>query len=194
MDALYSFAEQDDAKQEVAAARKEMAQRQVEESKRQAEEKMNKEKEDLEREIKELQRKAHQGEGLQKKGQMAIQMGGEVHYVDMPEDGAELVSLDAEPKVESAASLDSGAEFIDEATRASATEVEMAKKQAIINEQNRQQAMLAAKRQAQLAALDGERKQERIMADGLIHRKDGTRVDPVTQQVVDGANSFAQLN
>ena len=39
MDSLYSFAEQDDARLEVAKAKKEIAQRQVEEAKKEAEDK-----------------------------------------------------------------------------------------------------------------------------------------------------------
>ena len=59
---------------------------------------------------------------------MALQMGNDVHYVDAPESSEELLALDAEPKVDSAASIDSGYEFTDEATRQSADEVAMAKK------------------------------------------------------------------
>ena len=61
----------------------------------------------------------------------------------------------------------------------------MAKKQILINAQNKQKALIAAKNDANSSS---ERKQ--IMADGLIHRADGTIVDPATHLIVDGANSF----
>ena len=62
MDSLYSFAEEDDARQEVANAKKEIAKHQVEEAKKKAEEKKRLEKEKLEREIKELKEKTRKNE------------------------------------------------------------------------------------------------------------------------------------
>ena len=66
-------------------------------------------------------------------------MGGDIHYVDMPDGGDELITLRSEPIIQSMAGVNSDFDFNDDVTRESAKEVEMAKKQAAINEQMRQQ-------------------------------------------------------
>ena len=92
MDTMYSFAEQDDARKEVAEARKEIEARKVEQAKRDAEQKKETEIKNLEKEIKDLQKKTHQEEEPHKiKGKMAVALGGDVHYVDMPDSEEELV-------------------------------------------------------------------------------------------------------
>ena len=62
----------------------------------------------------------------------------------------------------------------------------------VINEKNRQKAVIAAKQsvrqQAKLVAIQREKRQ--IMADGLIHREDGTLIDPATHLEVNGANNY----
>ena len=90
----------------------------------------------MEREIAELKKKTQKNDVnlLKQQGKMAIQMGGDVHYVDAPANmDEEFVQIRAEPKINTSASVLSGYQFTDESTEKSAREVEEAKKQAEIN-------------------------------------------------------------
>ena len=66
---------------------------------------------------------------------MALNMMGEIHYIDEPE--LEFVGLTTEPRSHTSASIDSGVTFMDEATEQSAKEVRYARMQAKLNEENR---------------------------------------------------------
>ena len=71
---------------------------------------------------------------LNKKGKLAIQMGGDIHYIDAPDAGQlvsgdeEFVELSAEPKFNTVASLDSDATCADEISEQSAEEVKFARR------------------------------------------------------------------
>ena len=123
LDNLYTYSEQEDSKDEVKKAKNEIAQRKLDGVKREADEKKRKEKEDLEREIRELKEKTHEGEEIKKKQQMALQTNNDVHV----ESDEEFVALDAEPKLNTAASIASGDQFNDESSEKSAKEVKEAK-------------------------------------------------------------------
>ena len=120
------------------------------------------------------------------KGKMAVALGGDVHYVDMPDSEEELVQMLAEPKIDTIATLDSGSQFIDEASAQSKEEVAQARKQMSKNELMHLDEASQAKIRAQKEAIEDEKRH--IMVDGLIHKDDGTILDPQTHQVVDGAN------
>ena len=49
---------------------------------------------------------------------------------------------------------------------------------------------MRAKRKAARAQAEKEKKQ--LMPDGLIHREDGTKVEPGTGKIIDGVNLMAQ--
>ena len=77
-------------------------------------------------ELKEKTKKDEQAMSLNQKGKMAIQMGGDIHYIDAPEveqlvsGDEEFVQLSAEPKTNTIASVDSGYTFWDETEEQSA--------------------------------------------------------------------------
>ena len=134
---------------------------------------------------------------MKKRGKMAIQIGNELHFVDVAEtaqtfNSDELLSLAAEPKSKTAGNGDEDIDFSYDETLKSAKEVEQAEQQLVINEKLRQKQMIntrkIAKEQARLATLENERKL--IMADGLIHREDGTIVDPADHHIVSGVNVY----
>ena len=158
----------------------------------------------MEKEIADLKKKAAEKPHVEekRKDQMTIQMGGELQTVDIPgmgvDEDVQLVLLKAEPKATSAASSKVEDVTTEEEKKKSKDEVELAKKQMEFENSNENRIKVAkqqlnamrAKRKAAHAQAEKDKKQ--LMPDGLIHREDGTKIEPGTGKIIDGVNLMAQ--